>query len=35
LIIAALGLFTRWQAATSVLIGWDIGVSIYLALAFS
>jgi uncharacterized membrane protein len=34
LITAALGLFTRWRAATSVLIGWDIGGSIYLALAF-
>ena len=34
LITASLGFVTRWRPVTSVLIGWDIGVSIYLALAF-
>ena len=34
LITVALGLLTHWRPATSVLIGWDLGVSIYLAVAF-
>ena len=33
-VTAALGLSTHWRGATLVLVGWDIGIAVYLVLAF-
>ena len=32
-VTAALGLSTHWRGATLVLVGWDIGIAVYLVLA--
>jgi uncharacterized membrane protein len=32
---AALAVLTDWRPATRVLVGWDIGIALYLGLAFS
>ena len=33
-VTAALALSTHWRGATRVLVGWDIGIAVYLVLAF-
>jgi len=35
LVSAVLVATTRWRTATSILVGWDIGIMVYLALAFT
>ena len=35
LVSAALALSTHWRGVTSALVGWDIGIAIYLGLAIS